>query len=91
MTHDEALALQAKINTILEAARHEPKDKRTSMGAINWGDLRCVEIEERRSLLLPGDRWIVALIEEASPEALGLHRYVRMRLGRADVRIETAW
>jgi hypothetical protein len=91
MSHDEALTLQAAIDTILAAAAHEPGHVRSAMGAINWGDLRCVDLEERRSLLHPGEPQIVAIIEEASPDAIGLHAYIHARLCRDDVTIETEW
>lgn len=91
MTHDDALRLQSAIDAILTKAATEPGAARHAMGAINWGDLGCTEIEERRSLLHPGDPWVVAIIEEASPDAVGLKKYVGDRLDRPDIVIETEW
>ena len=68
-----ALVLQAEINAILAAAATEPDDARNAMGAVNWGDLGCVEIEMRRSLLRSDEpSWVVAIVEEESPDAAGL-------------------
>jgi hypothetical protein len=91
VTRNEALDLQNAIDDILLGAGTEPDDVRLAMGAINWGDLGCTEIELRRSLLHDFPETIVALIEEASPDAIGLRDYVRMKLGRDDVQIETEW
>jgi hypothetical protein len=87
---DEALRLQININDILRGAKAEPDDVRNAMGAINWGDLLCTDIELRRSLIGKGET-IVATIEEASPDAAGLRAYVQAKLGRDDVKIETEW
>ena len=90
LTRDEALRLQITINDILRGAKAEPDDVRIAMGAINWGDLLCTDIELRRSLIGKGET-IVATIEEASPDAAGLRAYVQDKLGRDDVEIETEW
>jgi hypothetical protein len=90
LTRDEALRLQININDILRGAKAEPDDVRNAMGAINWGDLLCTDIELRRSLIGKGET-IVATIEEASPDAAGLRAYVQAKLGRDDVKIETEW
>ena len=88
----KALVLQAEINAILDAAENEPGDVRQAMGAINWGDLGCTEIEERFSLLRPGEFCIVAIVEEASPDATGLKAYILERLpSYPNLAIETEW
>ena len=44
MTREEAKALQDVVDTILELAY----DKRDELrGFVNWGDLGCVDVEER--------------------------------------------
>ena len=70
------------------AARRPSPTTCETMGAINWGDLLCTDIELRRSLIGKGET-IVATIEEASPDAAGLRAYVQDKLGRDDVKIET--
>jgi hypothetical protein len=91
MDRADALRLQTAIDDILDAASAEPDDVRSAMGAVNWGDLGCTEIEGRRSFLHDVPEVIVAIIEEASPSATGLRDYVQGKLGRADVFIETEW
>ena len=56
------------------------------MDAINWGDLKCFEVEE-----LDG-RWI-AYVDEADPTAYNLRRYLQnwlMKWGW-DVEVITEW
>ena len=94
MTRTEALALQSRIDAILDQAAAEPDDVRVRLGAINWGDLGGVGIDRCVSLIDPGDDkpWIVARIEEASPDAAGLRTYVHDKLGRTEaVVIVTEW
>jgi hypothetical protein len=61
MTKEEALDLQATVNGILAQAAGE---RSRIGGAVNWADLRCVDVEI--SLL---DGHLTVTIEEASPEA----------------------
>ena len=94
MTRADALKLQTAIDDILDEAATEPDDVRSAMGAVNWGELACSQIELRRSLIHDGPSGaeiIVAIIEEAAPDATGLRDYVQLKLGRADVFIETEW
>lgn len=59
-------------------------------GAINWGDLSCVEV----SLVLTDDepQWRV-VIEEASPDAWNLQIYVHKELVKLgyDAFVSTEW
>jgi hypothetical protein len=86
MTKDEALDLQATVDGILAQARGE----RSSIGgAVNWADLRCVDVE--MSLL---DGHVTVTIEEASPDALELCRFVAKELARRgydEVAVRTEW
>ena len=84
MTRAEAVSLQAEINAILDQAATEPNEARIAMGAVNWGDLGCTDIELRQSLLFDEDT-IVVRIEEASPDAIGLRDYVQAKLGRVGI------
>ena len=61
MTKEDALDLQATVNGILAQAMGE----RSQIGGpVNWGDLRCVDVEI--SLL---DGHVTVTVEEASPSA----------------------
>jgi hypothetical protein len=93
MSRRAARMLQNKIDKILKGAAEEPVGDRLAMGSINWGDLRCVDIEEAQSLLYNAPPVIVATIEEASSSAIGLCLYVRRKLGEEykDVCIVTDW
>jgi hypothetical protein len=94
LSPDEASKLQNAVNEALILARWLPKDERERMGAINWGDLSCRDVEERRSLLHEGNSYVAVLIEEAHPDAVGLHKFVADRLaqlGWRDVHVETEW
>jgi len=93
MTRAEAEKLQAAVNLILKQARQLPDHERVAMGAINWGDLNCTDVEERKSLLTDSCFQAV-IIEEASPDAEGLRKFVGERLdvrGYRNVYVETEW
>jgi hypothetical protein len=50
-------------------------------GAVNWADLRCVDVQ-------------VSMIEEASPEAVNLCRFVAEELARRgydEIAVRTEW
>jgi hypothetical protein len=86
MTKEEALDLQATVNGILAQAMGE---RSRIGGAVNWADLRCVDIEV--SLL---DGHVTVTIEEASPEAVDLCRHVAKELARRghdEVAVRTEW
>jgi hypothetical protein len=86
MTKDEALNLQATVNGILAQARGE---RSRIGGAVNWGDLRCVDVE--MSLI---DGHVTVTIEEASPEAIDLCRFVAKELARRgpdEIAVKTEW
>jgi hypothetical protein len=75
MTKQEALTLQATVDEILAQA----VEKRSEIGgAVNWADLRCVDVEI--SLL---DDVVTVTVEEASPDASELCRYVAEELARS--------
>jgi len=83
---EEAKALQAQIDAILNSAKAEPWEMRLTMGAIDWSNLFCVDIVQTVSLRRP-DR-ITAIIARASPydkHTDGLIDYVQKRLPRDDV------
>ena len=85
MTKDEALNLQSMVDEFLEDA----KATKEIGGAINWADLRCVEVQE--SLL---DDTVTITIEEADPTAEKLCRYVAERLcaaGYPGIIVRTEW
>jgi hypothetical protein len=91
MTRDEAKRLRKTVNEALDAA--DKLDDKYSMGAINWGDLECTDVEERASLL-HGGTLIAVTIEEASPDATSLQAYVGGYLavhGWKDVLVVTEW
>jgi hypothetical protein len=86
MTKDEALDLQTTVNGILAQAMGE---RSQIAGAVNWADLRCVDVE--MSLI---DGHVTVTIEEASPEAVDLCRYVAKELARRgyeEVAVKTEW
>ena len=72
--------------------------KRNSLSAqhwaVNWADLHCVGIEERR-VVYPDQRTkeITVLIEEADPGCQGLRQYVENALFERgyDVSVEMEW
>jgi hypothetical protein len=70
MTKEEALDLQTTVNGILAQALGE---RSRIGGAVNWADLRCVDVI---------DGHVTVTIEEASPEASDLCRYVAKELAR---------
>ena len=90
MTRDEAKVLQGVVDTILELAY----DKRDELrGPVNWADLGCVDVEERASLITDS-KLITVIIEEASPDATTLHKFVSGWLedyGYKDVFVVTEW
>jgi hypothetical protein len=86
MTKEDALDLQATVNGILAQAMGE----RSQIGGpVNWGDLRCVDVEI--SLL---DGHVTVTVEEASPSALELCRFVAKELARRghdEIAVRTEW
>jgi hypothetical protein len=86
MTKEEALDLQATVNGILAQAAGE---RSRIGGAVNWVDLRCVDVEI--SLI---DGHVTVTIEEASPGALELCRLVAKELtrrGHDEIAVRTEW
>ena len=86
MTEDEAIALQATVDEILVLAAKKQSQIR---GVVNWADLRCVDVE--MSLL---DGHVTVTIEEASPEAIDLCRFVAKELARRghdEIAVRTEW
>jgi hypothetical protein len=86
MTKDEALTLQSATYEVLSVARA----KRDEIdGAINWGDLACVDVSV--SLL---DDQVTVWIEEASPDATELHQFVSSaldKMGHSAICVVTEW
>jgi hypothetical protein len=86
MTEEEAIALQATVDEILVlAVEKQPEID----GPVNWGDLRCVDVE--MSLI---DGHVTVTIEEASPSALKLCRFVAQELARRghdEIAVRTEW
>ena len=67
MPEEEALALQATVDEILALA----VEKRSGIGgAVNWSDLRCVDVE--MSLL---DDVVTVTVAEAAPETAELCKF----------------
>lgn len=61
-------------------------------GPINWADLRCVEAQA--ILNDSGEERLCVVIEEASPDAVELHRIVNADLakhGWPNVEVSTEW
>lgn len=90
----QARRLRDLVNAALAEAGELSCAERSRLGAINWGDLGCVDVEARRSLLRKGGALIAVVIEEASPDAVGLHAFVGDYLeihGHPEVLVETAW
>jgi hypothetical protein len=86
MTKTEALNLQTTVDGILAQARGE---RSRIGGLVNWVDLRCVDVDI--SLL---DGHVTVTIEEASPDALELCRFVAKELARRgydEVAVRTEW
>lgn len=78
--------LREATNTALQQA-HGHVD-----GAINWGDLRC--LEARHFVTDDGDTGYQVFIEEADPAANDLHRFISKKLaeaGFAEIEVVTAW
>lgn len=89
--HEAAVRLQQAADAILDAI---PATERQRMGAVNWGDLRCREVEVRQSLLRDAGPEIWLTVEEASPHASELHLYLLGKLceqGWPFIGIETDW
>ncbi len=86
MTKEEAIALQAAVDEILALA----VEKKSEIGgAVNWGDLLCLDVEV--SLL---DGIVTVTVEGASPEALELCRFVSAELaprGYSGIAVRTEW
>ena len=86
MTKEDALDLQATVNGILAQAMGE---RSRIGGPVNWGDLRCVDVEI--SLL---DGYVTVTVEEASPSASELCRFVAKELARRghdEIAVRTEW
>jgi hypothetical protein len=90
MTFDEAILLQTEVEEILKTATEHRQE---IGGAVNWADLHCKDVEEHRSLLF-GYVSIVVVIEEASPDAIELRKFIYAHLekrGYKSVFVETEW
>ena len=86
MTKEEALDLQTVVDGILAQAAGE---RSRIGGAVNWGDLRCVDVEI--SLI---DGRVTVTIEEASTSASELCRFVAKELARRghdEIAVRTEW
>ena len=92
MNTEEVMALIRKtVEEILEELGSLKQPERDRFGAINWGDLGCIEVRWFKSDL--GDEGYSVLIEEASPYSkLGenVKRMLRER-GFPDVEVNTEW
>jgi hypothetical protein len=76
-----ARELRALVDEALAEARASDDDERRRMGAVNWADLRCVDVEQRTSLI--NDSTTIAVtIKEAAPDAIELQRFVGEYLER---------
>lgn len=63
MTPEEVTSLRTCVEALLHLARSEQKIR-----AVNWSDLRVVDIVECRSLLNTSEEaWVTIDIEEAAP------------------------
>src|SRR6516165_7752459 len=86
MTKEEAIALQAAVDEVLALA----VEKRSEIGgAVNWGDLLCLDVEV--SLL---DGIVTVTVEGAAPEAVELCRFVSEELARrgySGIAVRTEW
>jgi hypothetical protein len=92
-TRTWAERLKVCVEDALEAAQTQPVDVRSAWGAVNWGALKCLDVEERKSLLLDST-FVAVIIEEAAPDAVGLQQYVGGWLddnGFPDVYVSTEW
>jgi hypothetical protein len=86
MTKAEAVDLQTTVNGILAQALGE---RSRIGGAVNWGDLRCVDVEV--SLL---HDVVTVAIAEAAPGAAELCRFVSEELARRGygaIAVRTEW
>jgi hypothetical protein len=98
MTPAQGKVLQTQVDMILKEAIDENQKPPGIKGAINWGDLRCVDILECRSKT-ENYSYILVCIEEASPDAFELTEFVRKRLNEFDfektfglpVAVEAMW
>lgn len=89
MTREEADALRGAVDEILKAATDADK---LNMRGVNWGDLRCVDVEERRSLLRDEEPVVYVLIEEADSRELELFVGASLeQRGYGGLIIETEW
>lgn len=95
MKRRDAEDIQAIVEEALKEAQALPDGERFLMGAINWADLKCTDIEERRSLIYPEREPLIAvLIEEVSPDATNLHKFIGERLdaaGWTNIYVTTEW
>jgi hypothetical protein len=86
MTEEDAFALQTTVNEIPALA----VEKRSEIGgAVNWGDLLCLDVEV--SLL---DGIVTVTVEGAAPEAVELCRFVSEELARrgySGIAVRTEW
>lgn len=71
----QARLLQRAVDEALAEAEKLPPDKRYHLGAVNWADLKCSDVE-RRSSLINGSTMVAVVIEEAAPDAVGLQQFV---------------
>jgi hypothetical protein len=72
--------LLAHVDALLADARF---DTMNSFGAVNWADLKVVDIEYRHSMKLPRELpYCMVMLEEAAPTS-GLARWLHDRLDSA--------
>jgi hypothetical protein len=82
MTQAEGKVLQIQVNMILKMAMDENQKSPGIKGAINWGDLKCVDIIECHSRV-ENYSYVLICIEEASPDATELISFVKRHLDTA--------
>lgn len=90
MTDIDPQRLKKTAEALLEGYAEGDRER---YGAVNWGDLSVVDIEERRSLLHPTDPpVVVVMIEEVSPGS-GIQTVLREDLAARgfDVAVEADW
>lgn len=82
----DAKVLRDKVNYLIGCAK---QSNGIDFGAVNWGDLRVVDVIKEESLL-DGRSEVFVLVEEASPNC-HLATWLTEKLNAKGVTVRTEW
>ncbi len=89
---NERKKILVKLSVACDAAIERAHRRRKHIaGAVNWGDLSCLDVEWYETLL--GESGYRVVIEEAAPENQEFQRFIREDIKKFgfDVQVVTEW